>query len=121
LSGKEPAVTPAADPDTPAPRIRQIRRRFWPFAATCKCRLLPLWAFTTAGPLIGAAETWRYKVLIDEVPTGCEATRPRRVPAAPRVPRPRPRPEEAGDPGRTAIIRFEEHTGAEEATVHVAG
>src|SRR5918997_488809 len=51
----------------PAIPVREIFRRFWPYARPYR-RWLPLILFLVAlGPAIEAATIWMYKVLVDEV------------------------------------------------------
>src|SRR5918999_46264 len=51
----------------PAVPVRQVFRRFWPYARPYR-RWLPLTLlFVALGPAIEAATIWMYKVLVDEV------------------------------------------------------
>ena len=51
----------------PAVPVREVFRRFWPFARPYR-RLLPLiLLFAALGPAIDAATIWMYKILVDEV------------------------------------------------------
>jgi ATP-binding cassette subfamily B protein len=51
----------------PAVPVREIFRRFWPYARPYR-RWLPLTLlFVALGPAIGAATIWMYKILVDEV------------------------------------------------------
>jgi subfamily B ATP-binding cassette protein MsbA len=63
-SVEEDGGTVAAAPAVP---VREIFRRFWPYARPYR-RWLPLTLlFVALGPAIGAATIWMYKILVDEV------------------------------------------------------
>src|ERR687894_405751 len=65
LMGIEESKGPVAA--APAIPVREIFRRFWPYARPYR-RWLPLILFLVAlGPAIEAATIWMYKVLVDEV------------------------------------------------------
>ncbi|MFD4433292.1 ABC transporter ATP-binding protein, partial [Nocardia sp. NPDC058497] len=51
----------------PTLRIREIFRRFWPYASGHRTWFGVLIALLTVGPLLGAAAIWCWKLLIDEV------------------------------------------------------
>ena len=51
----------------PAMPVREVFRRFWPFARPYR-RFIPLvLLFAALGPAIAAATIWMYKILVDEV------------------------------------------------------
>src|SRR5918999_1467383 len=51
----------------PAVPVREIFRRFWPYAKPYRRWLLLTLLFVALGPAIEAATIWMYKVLVDEV------------------------------------------------------
>ncbi|MCW2503423.1 MAG: transporter [Actinomycetia bacterium] len=71
----EPAGGQSGTADDPAAatgeripiRLRQLFRRFWPYAARRKYWLLPVLVFAVIGPAVDTAEIWLYKVVVDDV------------------------------------------------------
>jgi len=65
LSGTEEGSTlVAAAPPVP---VREIFRRFWPYARPYRRWLLLTLLFVALGPAIEAATIWMYKILVDDV------------------------------------------------------
>lgn len=65
LSGtKEGSSLVAAAPPVP---VREIFRRFWPYARPYRRWLLLTLVFVALGPAIAAATIWMYKILVDDV------------------------------------------------------
>jgi ABC-type multidrug transport system fused ATPase/permease subunit len=54
-------------PEAPAVSVRDVFRRFWPFARPLRRWLLPAFLLTAAGPALDAVAIWLFKVLIDEI------------------------------------------------------
>src|SRR4051812_34191279 len=54
-------------PDAPPVPVREVFRRFWPFARPFRRWLLLSLAMIAVGPGIEAATIWLYKLLIDDV------------------------------------------------------
>src|SRR6266542_169968 len=53
--------------EAPAVPVREIFRRFWPYARSYRWWLLATLVFIVAGPLIDAATIWLFKLLVDTV------------------------------------------------------
>jgi subfamily B ATP-binding cassette protein MsbA len=60
---ESPSLVEAA----PAVQVREIFRRFWPYARPYKTWLFITLIFVALSPAIEAATIWMYKILIDEV------------------------------------------------------
>ena len=51
----------------PAMPVREVFRRFWPFARPYRLFIPLILLFAALGPAIEAATIWMYKILVDEV------------------------------------------------------
>ena len=54
-------------PNAPPVAIREVFRRFWPFARPYRRWLVLMLVLISVGPAIDAATIWLYKILIDQV------------------------------------------------------
>jgi ATP-binding cassette subfamily B protein len=51
----------------PAPRVRDVLRRFWPYAAPRRWWMVAALLLATLGPALLSVEIWLFKVVVDEV------------------------------------------------------
>src|SRR4051812_29151681 len=54
-------------PEAPPVSVREVFRRFWPFARPYRGKLLITLALIAVGPALEATTLWLFKVLIDSV------------------------------------------------------